>query len=353
MSAEKTPPGKKRLKDIAIFALVTLCLGIPAAEITLRMTCAYCTWTEKNGQGFVSPYDLREDNWYHVREPNSVTHYDLPEFQYEVKTNSLGFRDIERAADKPPGVFRIIAVGDSFTEGWGARFEQTWVNRLDARLNKQLQPRQIEVMSAGSAGSDPFYGYRVLTDKLLDYHPDWVLLVVNHSDITDILVRGGSERFQPDGTVRGLASPEIPWGYVSSQFVRFILFEGFDYTHSLVKRPQRNRMAEEALGKLEQLLLEYQALAQAQGFRFTLVVHPYAKELERDEYQSLSALIEFAQQHHIDLIDAKFYLHEKLAAQGGKIDEIYWPDDKHLTALGYQYFAEAIEAGLNQHSDWP
>lgn len=353
MRPQKKPTAKNRVRDIVVIALISLCLGIPAAEIALRFTCAYCTWTEENGQGFVSPYAVREKTWYHVREANSVTRFDLPEFTYELKTNSLGLRDIEHPLAKKPDQFRLMAIGDSFTEGWGAPFEQTWLNLLGRNLNAQNPPGNIEVICAGASGSDPFYGYRLLVDKLMPYQPDWVLLVVNDSGIHDILVRGGMERFQPDGTVKGVDSPELPWGYASSQFARFILFEVFDYTHSLVRRPERNRRALAALELLKQLVLDYQALANSQGFRFSLVIHPYSKELQRHQYQHLDGLIEFALQHKIDVIDTKPYLFEKLAARDGRIEDLYWPEDKHLTNLGYRYLAEAVEIGLLSSNDWP
>jgi lysophospholipase L1-like esterase len=325
---------------------------IPAAEIALRITCAHCTWTEKNGQGFVSPYAVRESSWYHTRAPNTVERYQFPEFDYEIRTNSLGFRDIEHPVAKPPGEFRLMAIGDSFTEGWGARFDQTWLNELGRELAEKHADSQISIMCAGASGSDPFYGYRLLVDRLMPYRPDWVLLVVNDSDVNDVLLRGGMERFQSDGTVRGMDSPELPWGYASSQLARFILFEVFDYTHALVRRHERERRANEALEKLKELVLEYQAVLAAEGIRFSLVIHPYSKELQRDQYQHLDGLIEFALQHQIDVIDTKPYLFEKLAAHEQRIEDLYWPDDKHFTELGYQYLSEAVGIGLGLNDDW-
>jgi lysophospholipase L1-like esterase len=327
--------------------LVSICLFIPAAEIALRITCTYCTWTEQNGDGFVSPYALREKSWYHVREPNSITEVQLPEFDYEISTNSLGLRDIEHPQAKPAGEFRLLAIGDSFTEGWGARFEHTWLNALGRVVRAQHSGGDISMICGGASGSDPFYGYRIMVDKLLAYQPDHVLLVVNHSDIMDTIVRGGMERFQADGTVKGAEAPPMPWGYESSQFARFILFELFDYTHALVTRSERNKQGELALEKLQQLVLEYHMLLASQGVKFSLVVMPYYNELERNKYEKVQPLIEFALQHQIDVIDTKPYLYEKFLAHDKRLADLYWPGDMHFTELGYRYFAEAVAIGLD------
>ncbi len=334
------------MRSTLIVAAITLLLFIPAAEIALRITCDYCTWTEKSGEGLVSLYGVTEPTWYHVREPNSVTTFELPEFDYEIRTNSLGFRDIEHPLDKPAGEFRLLAIGDSFTEGWGARFERTWLNVLAGNLEANYPDANFRVISGGSSGSDPFFGYRNLEDRLLAYRPDWVLLVVNDSDIHDILVRGGMERFLPDGTTRGADGPDMPFLYKHSQFARFILFEVFDYTHSLLRRPERNRRAALAIQSLKDLLREYKSLLDARGIRFTLVLQPYRNEVARQEYQRLGELVDFAQQHSIDMIDTRHYMSQKLQEHEGRLEDLYWPIDAHFTELGYRYFAEAVEQGL-------
>jgi lysophospholipase L1-like esterase len=350
----RTPSSKKRrIRNVLTITLITLCLFIPAAEIALRITCEYCTWTETSGEGFVSPWEIRESSWYHTLAPNAVINHQLPEFDYEIRTNSLGFRDIEHPLAKPPGEFRLLAIGDSFTEGWGARFEHTWLNELGRRLNTKHAGIHIRTINAGVAGSDAFFGYRNLVDRLMVYQPDWVLVVINDSDILDVIVRGGMERFQPDGTIIGVDSPEMPFMYESSQFARFILFELFDYTHALLRRPERNRRAQRALEKLKSLLLEYNALLEPQGVKFSLVVQPYTKELVRQEYQRLGPLIEFAEQHQIDVIDTNSYIHKKLIAHENRLEDLYWPIDMHFTELGYRYFSEAIEEGLSADFDKP
>jgi len=47
-----------------------------------------------------------------------------------VKINSLGYRDVEHTKEKPPGVFRIAVLGDSFTEARQVDIAATFWKRL-------------------------------------------------------------------------------------------------------------------------------------------------------------------------------------------------------------------------------
>src|ERR1051326_4754279 len=58
--------------------------------------------------------------------PRNVSrHFVPPEFAFTVTTNSLGFRDREFSPDKKSKT-RIVALGDSFTYGWGVEAQQSW-----------------------------------------------------------------------------------------------------------------------------------------------------------------------------------------------------------------------------------
>jgi len=169
---------------------------------------------------------------------------------------------------------------------------------------------------------------------------------VNNSDVLDVLVRGGMERFLSNGKVKGTAPPPLAWLYEKSHFARFVLFEGFDYTHYIVSRSERSRLAIEAMKKLEGLVLEFNHLLSEHGVDFALVIFPFRGELKRNQYDWLDRLQAFALEREIKLIDVKPYLYEKLTRGGKQLEDLYWPDDGHFTPLGYRYFAEAVLAGF-------
>ena len=64
------------------------------------------------------------------------------EFTHDYRHNGYGFRDDEREPAKPEGTFRILWLGDSFTYGVGASFEETDLFVLEQTLNERRGPSQ-------------------------------------------------------------------------------------------------------------------------------------------------------------------------------------------------------------------
>lgn len=76
-----------------------------------------------------------------------------------IAINSLGFRDDEFPVAKPAGEFRVLAIGDSFTYGWGVPGDAAWPQVLERELGQQ-QRRAVQVVNAGfAAGAATPDGY--------------------------------------------------------------------------------------------------------------------------------------------------------------------------------------------------
>lgn len=336
---------RRRWRDAAAITLLSLVVAGLTAEGFLRLRCTYCTWTEANQGRVANPYELPPSPYW-LRRPNQVTHYAQTEYDFELRTNSLGLRDRDHPVAKAPGEVRLLAVGDSFTEGQGAPFEETWLRVLEARLAAANPSAQIRVMCAGVAGSDPVYGYRLLADRLLRYEPDLVVLVVNQSDILDLVVRGGMERYGPDGEVRSRPTPDIWWLYRRSHFARFVLFEFFDYTHHLIPRSERRQLEARALDQLQALIAEFDVLLAARGARFALIVHPSQNEFHRNRYGRIAVLRDAVAAGGIAVVDVNPLLQERHTGGTSQPEDFFWPTDGHFTAAGYRHFADAVWAGL-------
>ncbi len=126
---------------------------------------------------------------HHGLIPNAVGESVTDEWRVPYRINSWGLRDREYTVPKPVGTFRILVVGDSGTEGYGVRLEETFVKRFEERLNHLGQthtpPVNYEVINGGVAGYSPLLEYMFLSRKGLRLEPDLVLLQYNYSDLRD------------------------------------------------------------------------------------------------------------------------------------------------------------------------
>jgi len=116
--------------------------------------------------------------------PNEHRRLERPEFSVDVQLNPLGFREPRLPSPKPPGTVRIVALGDSFAQGYGVEDNQSWPRRLEVLLDAR-DPRSHEVVNLGVPGANPadYLGY--LRDPGLAYQPDVVLVMVMENDVQD------------------------------------------------------------------------------------------------------------------------------------------------------------------------
>lgn len=124
----------------------------------------------------------------------------------EFRTSSLGLHDREYPAQKPPGVFRILLLGDSFTEGGGLALEATVAKQAEAMLNargcrspRSASSRPIEVVNGGVASYSPILEYLFLGVLGPTLEPDLVVLNFDMTDVHDDFIRTAVAQLGPDG----------------------------------------------------------------------------------------------------------------------------------------------------------
>lgn len=191
-------------------------------EFGLRTLGTFETYSEKISGYYYSYYGQSEPSGHHVWRTDENITYDEPEFYITYPPNSLGVRENEFALEKEDSVFRIITIGDSYTEGHRAPYDSTWSRFLENTLNETASSTDYEVLNCGTNGSDIYFMHQFLKDTLIDYKPDLILVLLNFSDIHDIILRGGRERFQEDGSVIFSVAPWFEPLYKHSHFIRMV-----------------------------------------------------------------------------------------------------------------------------------
>src|SRR5262249_55162564 len=113
---------------------------------------------------------------------NDVRRIERSEFSIDVRLNALGFRERRLPSPKPPGVRRVVALGDSFTQGYGVAENEAWPRRLETLLDAR---GRYEVVNLGVPGTNPRDYLSHLQDPGLAYQPDIVLVTVMGNDVQD------------------------------------------------------------------------------------------------------------------------------------------------------------------------
>lgn len=133
------------------------------------------------GRVGISPWSVNDGSHFKF-PPNYVLQGAAGQGAETARTNSLGFRGSDFLPRKPPGTFRIIALGGSSTFGFHNADTETYPYLLQRLLRARYPDRNIEVINAGF----PYYNtgsvLSLLRHELLEYEPDVLTLYAAYND---------------------------------------------------------------------------------------------------------------------------------------------------------------------------
>lgn len=331
----KTLTAKLLVVSIAVWVAFIL------VEILLIFNGTTHTYSENRYGYYRSPFLYDSTDIYHLVHNRDTLREFSPEFNYMFPVNSLGFPDKDWNVAKDTGVYRILTLGDSFTQGVGAPHDSSY----PVILSKILTAGGIkaEVLNAGVAGSDPVFNYKNMHDRLLQYKPDLVVQAVSENDVlNDFSIMGGFERYLNDSCMR---SPNITPNetlYALSHTMRLVMREiGYDF-----RMPGNLKTAIPAAKRgeiLQTVISKYQSLAQTNGFKVLVVFFPTKREslnhryeFDFEAYEKLNA--EGDNLHILNL----FPCYSNTFTGKADIENYYWAIDAHHNSRGYALMANCV-----------
>ena len=109
------------------------------------------------------------------------------QYRVGITFNAQGFRGPECEIPKPPGTYRIVFIGDSFTEGLQVAYDELYSARLVESLTAMDVPhaKQVEAVNLGVSGQGPAKHLITLIEKGLEFEPDLVIEQLCGNDIED------------------------------------------------------------------------------------------------------------------------------------------------------------------------
>ena len=186
---------KKTLIVIVVVLFLLVDFGTAAVLKMLDLfTPAYQTTYERE-----SKYRQSHPVYHHTLKPNAYA--DNAEWggdEYEVYTNSLGFKDsVNRTIELKPKSKRLVLIGDSFTEGVGIEYQQTFAGLIDT----YFRDKDIEVLNAGVLSYSPIIYYKKIQYLLETVGLEFDHLVV-FVDISDIANEANLYDFDENNNVK-------------------------------------------------------------------------------------------------------------------------------------------------------
>jgi len=101
---------------------------------------------------------------------------------WAIALNADGYRSAPMTEARRPGVLRIACLGDSWTFGMNVDQDRTYPSRLQALLERASPSQGVEVMNFGVLGYSSFQGLQLLKQRVLDLHPQVLLIGFGMND---------------------------------------------------------------------------------------------------------------------------------------------------------------------------
>lgn len=289
--------------------------------------------------------------------------------QYSMTTNSLGFKD--RTARNVPlrsTKYRILFMGDSFTQGPGLEYDKTFVGLIDEKVSSEGS----EILNGAAVSYSPAI-YYLKTQYLLKNVGLWFNHLVVCLDISDIQDEAENYSIE-NGKVISQESLIKAWIYDYSMIPRNILhtsikiknwinqdpeflrndedkYYGISLTRSLwtVNEEIYRRYGKIGLTRARAHMDQLKKLVADFGISMTLVIYPWPDQIFHKDLDSLQVQFwkGWAKQSGVKLVNlfpVFISLHEDPKRI---ISQYYIQGDVHWNDRGHRLVAEELTRELN------
>jgi lysophospholipase L1-like esterase len=194
---------------VALIGEIALRVGDLRTSNLLELQCA---GTVTFLQGQKGLFRLDSESGFAMR-PDVCVRLRSSEYDQVLRTNDRGFVGPDVAASKPPGEFRIVVLGDSYTAGGQVPYEQNYTALLEQRLHASGYG-QVRVVNAGIGGCGTFCQAGVLRENVAFMQPDLVIVSVflGNNIVENVLTVHAGYRDAPEhpkGVTWGPAAGEL------------------------------------------------------------------------------------------------------------------------------------------------
>ncbi len=270
-----------------------------------------------------------------------------------VETNSLGFREKEYSLERTAGVRRIAVLGDSYTQGVGVEFSETFSKRLEAELSRSGNAH--EVINFGVSGYNTVMELATFREVAAKFRPDLVIVAYVLNDTErwgssgQVQEAGGEARSRLTAAHEGLKGISTLYRYLSPKVGA--VFGLFNARYAIGTTDQIIRSFEEnSLGWIEsrQALLDIAGEARKAGARTLVIVFPMMLDFATYPLgPAHDRITQFCKDNGIDVLDLlSRFEHEK-------VSDLVVMLDGHPNSRAHRIFADEILRYLSRRHPSP
>lgn len=208
------------MRDTLLIALITLVIFV-VMELGARVLI-YSEWVPPF---YMLPSELAETGKIRAAPHHYLNHYPRPNYENgKNKHNSMGFRGPEFSLEKPPSIYRIVALGGSTTYTTKVDDDaRTYPAQLQTVLRDKYGHQNVEVINAGVPGYNSWETLINLQFRVLDLEPDLVIIYHAHNDVHARLVEPSAYHGDNSGRRRQWGWDPPWWG--RSALLRLIVIK--------------------------------------------------------------------------------------------------------------------------------
>jgi len=281
--------------------------------------------------------------------------------RYTVRTNSLALRDgSTREIPTRTDAFRILLMGDSFTEGLGVDYDSTFAGLLADRYASA----GIDVVNGGVVSYSPAIYWKKI-EYLLERLALQVDAVVLFLDLADILDEAFSYRIDSMGRV--VDAPEIPRGAIDAWTWNSLTYRSVGKARRMLlslpplprcgindvpdpeclwMSPAMDLYGREGFRRADEHMTRLAELLRARRIPLTIVVYPWADQLKVNDRSSphVTYWRQWAKRERADFIElfTPFFAEADSLGTEEAITRYFIQDDVHWSASGHRLVAESF-----------
>jgi lysophospholipase L1-like esterase len=345
------------------------------------------------------------------KKTNSSGFHITTEYQVFERLNSCGLRGREHSFARRSGEYRILFLGDSFTEGYSVHQHHLFSSRLERDLNcGGHDGRHYCCINAGTGGYSTDQEWLFFLSEGKRYQPDLTVLMFYENDILDNIAKvthRGTEKpvFQvkndcleaenlplsPPGLTPKAEGPEALWvrmiqksyllGHLTNSLRQFSMIAELIQRRIASRRPGYTVpqdlwiWAEEAPEKVENAWRLTRALIRAlrqnveeTGSRFLVFLVPQEASIYSELWRAMQnmwaipghgwdvnvtarRMTELCRQESIALIDPSLEFRAQAARLARRGKRLYYPVDGHWTSDGHSLVADILRERILQLED--